>query len=69
MRDDRPGQERGAVLLLTFLMMLMLSGLAVAVSMLSQNSLVTGKSQQLDKQAFYVAQAGLERGRQAWRDG
>ena len=58
--------ERGAVLLITFLMMLMLAGLALAAAVFSQNSLVTGKSQLLDRQAFDVAEAGAQRARQAF---
>ena len=57
--------EQGAILFLTFLMMVVLAGLALAVGVFSQNSLVTGKSQSLDKQAFYIAEAGLQRARQA----
>ena len=58
--------ERGAVLLITFLMMLMLAGLAMAAAVFSQNSLVTGKSQLLDQQAIAVAEAGAQRARQAF---
>lgn len=61
--------EQGVALLLTFLMMLVLAGLALAVGVFSQNSLVTGKSQLVDKQAFYIAEAGLQRGRQAFAAG
>lgn len=58
-------EERGAALFLTFLLMLMLAGLALAVATFSQNSQLTGKSQFLDKQAFYIAEAGWQRARQA----
>lgn len=58
--------ERGAVLLITFFMMLMLAGLALAAAVFSQNSLVTGKSQLLDRQAVEVAEAGAQRARQAF---
>ena len=47
-----------------FLLMLVLSGLALAVGVLGHNSLVSGGSQLLDKQAFYVAEAGWQRARQ-----
>jgi hypothetical protein len=57
--------ERGAALLLTFLLMLVLSGLALAASTFSRNSQVTVSSQLLDKQAFYIAEAGWQRARQA----
>ena len=58
--------ERGAVLLVTFLMMLMLAGLALAAAVFSQNSLATGRSQRLDRQALEVAEAGAQRARQAF---
>ena len=61
----RPGSEHGAALLLALLMMLVLAGLATAVGIFSHNSLLTGKSQLLDKQAFYTAEAGWQRARQA----
>ena len=57
--------ERGAVLLITFVIMLVLSGIALAAGVFSQNSLLSGQSQLLDKQAFYVAEAGLHRTLQA----
>jgi hypothetical protein len=53
------------VLLLAFLMMLVLSGLAAAAAVFSQNSLATGKAYLLDQQAYYVAEAGQQRARQA----
>ena len=56
--------ECGAALFLTFLMMLVLSGLALAVGVFSQHSHAVGKAQRLDRQAFYVAEAGLARARQ-----
>lgn len=58
--------QRGAALLLTFLLMLVLAGLTLAVGIFAQNSLAIGKSQFLDKQAFYIAEAGWQRGRQAF---
>ena len=60
--------RRGAALFLTFLMMLVLVGLAIAVGVFSKNSLTTGQSQLLDKQAFYVAEAGWQRARQQLGD-
>ena len=57
--------ERGAALLLTFIMMLVLAGLALAVATFAQHSLKIGTSQLQDKQAVYIAEAGLERARQA----
>ena len=56
--------QRGAALFITFLVMLVLSVLAMAAGVFSHNSLMTGRSQSLDKQAFYVAQAGIQRARQ-----
>jgi hypothetical protein len=58
-------EERGATLLITFMMMLAVSGLAVAVAIFARNSQLTGQSQLLDKQAYYVAEAGWQRARQA----
>ena len=57
--------EQGAALVVTFFMMLILAGLALAVGVFSQNSLVGGRSQLLDKQVFYIAEAGWQRARQA----
>lgn len=51
--------------MLTFLIMLVLAGLALAVGTFARNSQLTGTSQLLDKQAFYVAEAGWQRARQA----
>ena len=56
---------RGAALFLTFLLMLVLSGLALAIGVFSNNSMQTGKSELLDKEAYYVAEAGWQRARQA----
>ena len=55
--------ERGAALLLTFLMMLVLAGLAMATAIHAQNSIVSGNTHLLDKQAYYIAQAGWARAR------
>ena len=57
-------RPRGAVLLLTFLMMLVLAGLVAAVGIFAHNSLLIVKTQLLDQQAFSVAEAGLARARQ-----
>ena len=57
--------EEGAALLVTFFLMLTLSGLALAAGIFSQNSLVSSRGQLFDKQAFYVAEAGWQRARQA----
>jgi len=61
--------RRGAVLLLTFFLLLVLAGIALAVGTFAQNSLVTGKSQLLDHQAFEVAMTGAQRARQAFAAG
>ena len=53
------------VLLGTFLLMLVLSTLALAVSVFTSNSLATGKTQFQDKGAHYLAEAGWQRARQA----
>ncbi len=55
----------GAVLLLTFLLMLVLAGLVTAVGLYANHSLATARSQRLDRQALYVAEAGWQRSRQA----
>ena len=57
--------EWGAVLFITFLMMLVLAGLALGVSVFSHNSVMGGKGLLLDTQAFYIAEAGWQRSRQA----
>lgn len=57
--------ERGAALIVTFLLMLVMAGLAMAVGVASHNSVVGGRNQLHNQQAFYVAEAGLQRGRQA----
>ena len=65
----RRAAERGAALFVTFLLMLVISALAFGVGILSFNSVQTGKSQLLDKQALYVAEAGWQRARQAMAAG
>lgn len=57
--------RRGAVLFITFLMMLVLSGLVTGVAVFSHNTHLTGRSLLNDRQAFYVGEAGLQRARQA----
>jgi hypothetical protein len=62
------------VLLLTFIMMLVASSLALAVAVAAQNSQSVARSQLQDKQAWYVAEAGWQRARQqlaagAWSAG
>ena len=59
------GDARGAVLLLTFLLMLVLAGLALAAGAASHSSIMGVRGQLLDRQAFYVAEAGWQRARQA----
>ena len=46
-------------------MMLVLAGLAMAVGLFAHNSVVGGRNQLHDKQAFYIAEAGWQRARQA----
>jgi hypothetical protein len=55
----------GAALLTSFMLMLMLSTMALAVGVTSHNSLTGARSQLADKQAFWVAEAGWQRARQA----
>ena len=57
--------EQGAALLLTFVMMLVLSALALAVGVGAQNSASTARSIQADRLASYVSEAGWQRARQA----
>jgi hypothetical protein len=49
--------------------LLLLVGLAAAAAVFAQNSNLTARAQLLDKQAFYIAEAGVERGRQTLSDG
>ena len=53
------------MLFMTFLMMLVLAGLGLAVGIAAHNHVVGGHSQLLDRQAFYIAEAGWQRARQA----
>ena len=56
---------KGAALMAVFLLMLVLAGLALAVGVFSNNSLATGRTQLQDKQAYFIAEAGWQRARQA----
>lgn len=56
--------RHGAILLTTFLLMMVMAGLAVGAGTFAYNSLQTGKTQLMDKQALYVAEAGWQRARQ-----
>lgn len=56
--------QRGAALLLTFLMMLVLSGLALAVGINGQNSQLIARDTYTDRLAVYVSEAGWQRARQ-----
>lgn len=65
---SRPGGREhvsGAALLTTFLLMLVLAGLGTAVSAFARNSQLIGGATLRDQQAFYIAEAGLARARQA----
>ena len=57
--------SRGMALLMTFLLMLVLAGLALAVGTWAHNGMVMGKTTLLDRQAYYVSLAGWQRARQA----
>lgn len=52
------------MLFATFLMMLVLIGLAIAVGLLSYSAQTGGKSRLVDQQALYLAEAGLQKARQ-----
>jgi Tfp pilus assembly protein PilX len=56
--------RRGAALIGTFILLLVLSGLALAVGTFSTNSVAVGRTQLMDKQAYYIAEAGWQRARQ-----
>ena len=58
-------RQRGAALLIALVFLLVLIGLATAAAIFAQNSTLTARAQLLDKQAFYIAEAGVHRGRQA----
>ncbi len=58
-------RRRGMVLFLTFLLMLVLAGLATAIGVFSHNSQMRGKTMLLDQQAAFIAEAGVQRARQA----
>jgi hypothetical protein len=49
--------------------LLLLAGLAAAAAVFAQNSQATARAQLLDRQAFYIAEAGIERARQALAGG
>lgn len=57
--------QRGAALFLTFLMLLMLAGLAAAAATFARNGLTVGRTTLADTQAFFIAEAGSQRARQA----
>ena len=65
----RLSSKNGAILLLTFLLMLVLAGLVTAVGLYANHSLATARSQKMDRQALYVADAGWQRARQAMAAG
>lgn len=52
------------MLFATFLLMLVLVEMAVAVGLLSYNAQTGGKSRLMDQQALYLAEAGLQKARQ-----
>lgn len=54
--------------MLTFLVVLVLTGLALAVGVFGHNSIMTGRTQWLDRQAMSLAEAGWQRGRQAFAE-
>lgn len=57
--------RRGSVLLLTFLVMLVVAGLVAAVGGFAQGNLQSACAQWLDRRAYYIAEAGWQRARQA----
>ncbi len=61
----RASSERGIALFMTFLLLLIFAGLAAAIGIFAHNSQATGKAALLDQQAYYIAEAGWQRARQA----
>ena len=61
--DARFGNERGASLVLAIFVLVLLTGIGVALLYLSQSEVKMGQASLRPKQAFYVAEAGLEAGR------
>lgn len=61
----RASSERGIALFMTFLLLLIFAGLAAAIGIFAHNSQATGKAALLDQQAYYIAEAGWQRTRQA----
>ena len=61
----KPKDEQGAALFITFLLMMVLAGMAVGVGTFSYNSVQAGKNQLMDKEVYYIAEAGWQRARQA----
>ncbi len=69
MREALGVGRDGVALLLTFLLMLVLAGVVLAVSVFAHNSFLTGTMELQDKQAYYIAEAGWQRARQALNAG
>lgn len=63
--SQRRARQRGAILLLTFLMMLVMAALATAIAVFAQVGMASGRAQLLVAQARYVAEAGWQRAREA----
>ena len=57
--------QRGAALFMTFLLLMVFAALAAAIGVYAHNSQSMGKAALLDKQAYYIAEAGWQRARQA----
>ena len=57
--------QRGAALFLTFLMLFLVAGLGMAIAVFAQHSQAASRSALLDQQAYYIAEAGWQRARQA----
>lgn len=61
----RVDTRRGAALFMTFLLLMVFSALAAAIGVYAHNSQAAGKAALLDQQAYYIAEAGWQRARQA----
>lgn len=57
--------RRGAALFLTFIMLFFTVALGVALATFAQHSQAASRSAMLDNQAYYIAEAGWQRARQA----
>ncbi len=60
--------QRGSALLLAVFLLALLTGMALGLHFISQNELFMSSAHQRSKQAYFLAEAGIEAGRQALYD-